>query len=219
MKFETAFYRAWGRAPTKAEIANVERVCDAFEVRDNDALKAIAGLLEYYHSHLRVYPGQCTTAVQQWLGSADGAAALRRALSATSSPSSQRRSAETETSHVRTVSDARWVPLAALATASSALSGALGMLAGSALSGRQPCWVPRGTVDRVIASVLGAPMGWVFLLPLLVPAYFGAVWGWRRGVSTTCSLSERWIGGATAAAIAVGVLVWVALTTRLVLHG
>lgn len=219
MKFETAFHRAWGRPPTRAEVASVDRVCDAFEVRDNDALKAIAGLLEYYHTHLRVYPGQCTTAVQQWLGSPDGAAALGRALRAASSPSEQHSAAAAKTSGPVTTDALHWVTLGGLATASSAISGALGMLVGSVLSGRQPCWVPRDAGDLLTISLLGAPMGWVFLLPLLVPAYFGAAWGWRRGLATTCSPGERWLGWATAAAITAFVLAWGALSARLVLHG
>jgi hypothetical protein len=187
-------------------------------VRDNDALKAIAGLLEYYHTHLRVYPGQCTSAVQQWLGSPDGTAALGRALRAASSIERHSSAAANPSRAVAT--DARhWVTLAGLATASSAISGALGMLVGSILSGRQPCWVPRGAADRVTTSLLGAPMSWGFLLSLLIPAYFGAAWGWRRGVDTTHSPGERGLGWATAAVITGFVLVWGALITRLMLNG
>lgn len=182
MKYETAFQRAWGRAPTRAEVASVERVCDAFEVRDNDALKAIAGLLEYYHTHLRAYPGQCTTAVQQWLGSPDGVAALGRALQTASSSRDQLSSIEANTPRPRMPNTLQAATRGRAALAPSAISGALGMLVGSILSGRPPLWVARDAADRVAIHVLDAPLGWVFLLPLLPLVYFGAAWVWRRGV-------------------------------------
>ena len=219
MKFETAFRRAWGRSPTRAEVASVERVCDAFEVQDNDALKAIAGVLEYYHTHLRAYPGQCTTAVQLWLGSPEGAAALARAMRTTSSPGELPSPASANTSRASPTDPLHWVTLAAFAMASSSISGVLGMLVGSVLSGRQPCWVPRGTRDLITVSLLGAPMGWIFLLPLLVATYFGVAWGWRRGVDPKCATGSRWLGWATAAAITAVALSWGALVTRLMIRG
>jgi len=48
MNFEIAFMKAFGRAPTPVELERVRRVGDAFEVRDNDALMAMAGLLVFY---------------------------------------------------------------------------------------------------------------------------------------------------------------------------
>jgi hypothetical protein len=53
MRFEAAFEKAFGRTPTAAELDRFRRVSDAFEVRDNDALMAIAGLLQFYDGSFR----------------------------------------------------------------------------------------------------------------------------------------------------------------------
>jgi hypothetical protein len=92
------------------------------------------------------------------------------------------------------------------------------MLVGAALSGRQPCWIPRDGADLITIALVGAPMGWVCLLSLIVPAYFGASWGWRCGIDTRRSTSERCIGWAAAASIAIFVLGWATLITRYVLN-
>src|SRR3954465_8733225 len=65
MKFETAFAKAWGRDPTSLEIERVRRVCDAFEVRDNDALLSIAGLLQFYDGNYRQFGGQLLNALDR----------------------------------------------------------------------------------------------------------------------------------------------------------
>ena len=214
MKFSTAFHRAFGRAPTPAEVASVERVCDAFEVRDNDALKAVAGVLEYYHAHLRVYPGQCTTAVQSWLRSADGVAALSSALRAASSPSESAPKSPTG-------GDVRGLSLlGAVTTASSALSAVLGVLAGVALSGRQPCWTAKGAaMDRVLVTLVNVPAGWVLLLPLLAPAWWGVRWGVQHARNRRHSTVERMLGWATTAAVAGFVIVWGTVVARVLLEG
>ena len=220
MKFETAFLRAFGRAPTRSEVDEVERICDAFGVQDDDALKHIAALLGFYHAQLRLYPGQCVTGVQQWFGSAEGSAALGKALRAASSATERSPSpapppppppppAVTDTRH--------WVTLGGLITASNTIAGALGMLVGAALSGRQPCWLPSGA-DPLTVGLVGAPMGWVVLLSLMVPAYLGASWGWRCGSDSRLPTSERCVGWAAAASIAIFVLGWATLITRYVLN-
>jgi len=221
MKFATAFHRAFGRAPTAAEVASVERVCDAFEVRDNDALKAVAGVLEYYHAHLRVYPGQCTTAVQSWLRSAEGVAALGSVLQAASSSCEAQATPPAAPPQSPAGGAVRgWMLLGAFATASSALSGVLGVLAGVALSGRQPCWTARGAaVDRLIVSLIGAPAGWVLLLPLLAPACWGVKWGFEHARNARHSLVERVLGWATAVAVTGFVLVWGTLVARVLVEG
>jgi hypothetical protein len=226
VKFETAFQRAFGRYPTRSEVEEVERICDAFGMQDNDALKHIAALLGFYHAHLRLYPGQCLTGVQQWFGSPEGCAALGKALRAASSSTEGGSSTEPRPAPAfppplpSAVSDARhWVTLGGLATASNAFSGALGMLVGAALSGRQPCWVPRYGTDLITIALVGAPMGWVVLLSLIVPAYLGASWGWRCGVDLRRSLGERGIGWAACGSIAIFVMAWATLITRYLLNG
>jgi hypothetical protein len=62
MRFEAAFQKAFGRAPTLLELERVRLVVDAFEVRDNDALVSIAGLLEFYGSESRETLKTCTVA-------------------------------------------------------------------------------------------------------------------------------------------------------------
>src|SRR3954465_10054419 len=71
MKFETAFAKAWGRDPTSLEIERVRRVCDAFEVRDNDALLSIAGLLQFYDGNYRQFGGQFLKVLDARFASAD----------------------------------------------------------------------------------------------------------------------------------------------------
>src|SRR6185436_14008713 len=71
MKYETAFAKAWGREPTALEIERVRRVCDAFEVRDNDALLSIAGLFEFYGGNHRQFGGQFLKALDARFASAD----------------------------------------------------------------------------------------------------------------------------------------------------
>lgn len=229
MKFETAFANAWGRAPTRAEVARAQRVCDAFEVRDNDALKAIVGLLEFYDSQYRSYPGRCAEAasasVKQWFGSADGEAAFFRALHAAagsvSALPSPARPIPSPNAVVETAArrELYWVTLGGLATASNAIAGGLGVIVGTGLSGGHPCWVPRDAASSVAATLIGAPLGWVVFLSLLVPAHYGAVWGWRCGRDRNRTAQERWLGWAALATIACFVLGWAGLITRLVLHG
>src|SRR5688572_28658983 len=50
MDFSIAFEKAFGRAPTPAELEKVQRVKLAFGVADNDALMTIAGLLAFHQS-------------------------------------------------------------------------------------------------------------------------------------------------------------------------
>lgn len=215
MKFETAFTNAWGRPPTRAEVERVERVCAAFDVKDNDALKAICGLLEFYDGQFRLYPRLCADAVKRWLNSPEATASLLRAAPAPSSASEHPYPALASARRDELTGDARrelyWVTLAALATASSAVTGALGMVVGARLAGDRPCWVAADAAGSVLANLLGAPTGWVVFLALVVPAYYAANWGWQRGRDAQRVPRERWLGWMAFAGITASTLGWLIL--------
>jgi fermentation-respiration switch protein FrsA (DUF1100 family) len=222
---EEAFFKAWGRAPTRVERDRIRRLQAAFAIDENDALLTIAMVLEFYDGQFRLYPGQCAegaaTAVQRWLASPEGTALLSRALRA-ASPERElpARVLASAPADVRS-NDARrelyWVYLGGLATASSAMAGALGMIVGAVLSGRHPCWVPRDAASSLAANLIGAPMGWVLFIGLLVPAQNAAAWAWRRGRDERVPMRDRWIGWGALAGVTFSVVSWAVLVLRLVL--
>lgn len=224
---EEAFCRAWGREPSRAERERLRRLQTAFEIDENDALLTIAMVLEFYDGHFRVYPSKCADAasfgVKRWLESPEGVAAIQRALAAPSSASARSSSpALTGASPDMLSSEARrelyWVTLGGLATASSALCGAFGMVVGARLSGQHPCWVAPSAASSVIANLVGAPTGWVVFLALFVPAYYAARWGWQQGCDRQRAQRERWLGWVALVAVAASVLGWVMLISRLALQ-
>lgn len=222
---EEAFRRAWGREPARAELERLRRLQTAFEIDENDALLTIAMVLEFYESHFRAYPGKCADAasssIKRWLESSEGIAALQRASggcrlsNAGPSPALSGRVPDAFSSETRR--EIYWVTLGGLATATSAVSGALGMVVGAASAGRYPCWVPHDAATSMAASVVGAPMGWLVLLALLVPSYYAARWGWCRGRESSRSSSERWLGWASFAAVVSSTIGWAVLVVRVAL--
>jgi hypothetical protein len=225
MSPEEAFRRAWGREPARAELERLRRLQNAFEIDENDALLTIAMVLEFYESHFRVYPGKCADAasngIKRWLESSEGIATLQRAAGGRRSSSDAASPALSGAAPDALSSEARreiyWVTLGGLATATSAVSGALGMVVGAASAGRYPCWVPQDAATSVAANVVGAPMGWLVLLALLVPSYYAARWGWCRGRESHRRSSERSLGWASFAAVVISTIGWAVLIVRVTL--
>jgi len=195
---EAAFAKAWGREPTRLERERIRRLQSAFAIEENDALLTIAMVLEFYDGVFRLYPGRCadsaSDAVKRWLESAEAKAILQKAVTLpcaagepSPTPALPTMAAASSTADSRR--ELYWVTLGGLATASSAISGALGMVVGSSVSARPSCWASAS--NSLAVQLLGAPMGWVVFLSLIVPAYYWASWGWRRGSDSKQTRRER----------------------------
>ena len=177
MKFETAFEKAWGRKPTPLEIERVRLVCDAFEVRDNDALLSIAGLLEFYDGNYRQFGGQFLKALDARFASADARlgssieARVLQAVDARLALAEGRLSAALSGAEQRLVAAAirrqrqlprvDWVLLGAFFLVYSILLTALGLVAGDLLAA-----YPQANLVILLAT----PVSWAVPLPLLAIA-------------------------------------------------
>jgi hypothetical protein len=214
VKLETAFQRAFGRAPTRAEVEQIERICDAFGVQDNDALKHIAALFGFYHAHLRLYPEQCVTGVRQWLASPEGGVAMISAAIRSTPTVSERPSPPPPPAPVDVAAVDRrqlvWVTLAGFGVTSLMLFGSVCMALGARLAGGSPCWVPRNAQQSVAANLVLAPFGWLALLAVFVPGIYAGAWGWRRGRDSGRPSRERVTGWAAFAAITAAFAGWIA---------
>lgn len=213
---EAAFVKAWGRQPTPLELERLRRLQEAFSIDENDALLTIAMVLEYYDAVYRLYPGQCGEAAQkaivQWLSSSEGRAALRDALRSTAVSPALQGSADGGAAEARR--ELFWVILGCACMASTAFAGALGMRVGTALSGSYPCWVPHDAASSLAVNLLGAPMGWIVAWAMLVPCAWGAVWGWRRGL-TARSVKQRAAGWSLVTTIGIAGVAWCLLLWQL----
>jgi hypothetical protein len=195
MTLQAALRKAWGREPTRAEVDRIERVRDAFDVGENDAFITIAAVLEFYDALYRRYPDQCANATRK---------AIRESLC---SP----RLFPKALDHSGSEHEAQRVTLACLGAAFSVLIAALGMAVGARGA---PLWTvghSGSPVAAAIASVLGAPAGWVILVVLLVPAGYAAIQGYTRARQVGSGWQERARGAALVAAVALAVIGWLAL--------
>jgi hypothetical protein len=177
MKFETAFAKAWGRDPTPLEIERVRRVCDAFEVRDNDALLSIAGLLQFYDGNYRQFGGHFLKALDARFASADArlgpsiearvlqAVDVRLALAegrlSTALSGAEQRLVAAAIRRERQLPRVDWVVLGACFLVYSILLAAVGLVAGALLAAYP---------SANFTIVLAAPVSWVLPVPLLAIA-------------------------------------------------
>jgi hypothetical protein len=183
MRFEAAFQKAFGRAPTPLELERVRRVVDAFEVRDNDALVSIAGLLEFYGGESRETLKRCTDASRAMQD--ECADAIRRTLDDWLSASGR-----LLVDAVGSAIDRR-LEMGAARYAAAARQ--------AMMVSRAACAPPtRGRSQRTSAS------GWVMLFGFLVLysvffgiscLLFGAMWAWQPSLFGSALAPVGWILG------------------------
>jgi hypothetical protein len=184
---EAAFFKAWGREPSRTERERIRRLQTAFAIDENDALLTIAMVLEFYDGIFRLYPGICAAAVKQALQeSLPQAAAAVKAPPNTSaalpSPASSPPS--------RCSSGNDWVTLGGLTATFLVLFGA-GVAIGAALAERL----------AYLASLAGPAARFAVPIPLV----FVGTWGWAR-IRDARRLQERrrgWIAVTTAVVVIV----------------
>jgi hypothetical protein len=215
---EAAFVKAWGRQPTPLEVERLRRLREAFSIDENDALLTIAMVLEFYDGVFRLYPAKCgeatRNAVELWLRSSEGRAALLNAVRPTAAarplalPRAEGGDAEARR-------ELFWVVVGCIGMATSAFSTALGMRVSAALSGSYPCWVPTDAASSLAVNLLGAPMGWLVAWAMLVPCAWGTIWGWRRGRNSALSVWQRAAGWSLVTAIGIAGVAWCFLLWQL----
>lgn len=157
--------------------------------------RTIAAVLEFYDALYRRYPDQCANAAQKAIR--ESLCSPRWCLKGSDNPGSDR--------------EAQRVTLACIGAAFSVLIAALGMAVGSRGA---PLWTVGHSGSPVaagIASVLGAPAGWVILVVLLVPAGCAAVQGCDRARQVGSAWQDRARGAAIVAAVALVVTGWLVL--------
>lgn len=202
MDFSSAFEKAFGRAPTRAELDKVQRVQHAFGVADNDALMTIAGFFVFHESSAQEHLQEGARLVQT----------VVREERRRCSPSA----------HASADALGKWLVAASVAgmwVISTALVSGLALTIGASMNRGHPCWVPESTSDRIGVSVLGAPTGWLVLLGAIVPGLSAGAWALARGIDGYNSTSQRWLGWAACVGIGVALLSLLALVMLRVPRG
>lgn len=193
---EAAFFKAWGRAPSRAELERIRRLQTAFSIDENDALLTIAMVLEFYDGIFRLYPGKCAEAVKQAIKeSLPPAAAAHVPTSASSSLPSP---ASYQLSDPSPRSDPHahdWVTLGGLTATFLILFGA-GIAIGAALARHGDL----GSLAFPAAGIV-AP----------IPLVYVGTWGWGRIRHATSASNERRLGWVAVAAAGVAVFAWLLL--------
>ena len=191
---EAAFFKAWGREPSRAERERLRRLQAAFAIDENDALLTIAMVLEFYDGIFRLYPEKCAVAV-------------RHAIQECLAPVAGRSSPAPATSLQRPTGSESpihdWVTLGGLTTTFMMLFGA-GVVLGAALVSRR----------QYLAS-FASPAAWIVAPISLV--YVGT-WGWARIRNAPSKSNERRVGWIAVTAAGVAMLAWL-LLLRVVTSG
>jgi len=194
---EAAFFKAWGREPSRAERERIRRLQTAFAIDENDALLTIAMVLEFYDGIFRLYPGKCADAVKQAMKESGlHAAAAHVPTSASSSLPSP---APSPPPHPSAPSDPRahdWVTLGGLTATFMILFGA-GIAIGAALGQRH------GEL-----AALASPAACI-VAPL--PLVYVGTWGWGRIAGATRSSKERRLGWVAVTAAGMAAFAWLLL--------
>jgi len=213
VNLEETFAKVVGRPPSDAERQRLQRIRDALDVRDDDALWGILMALELYDSLYRRYPEQLASETAKAI---EGA---RQAFAAAAAAEASRMHARLAKQVARTsrelASKRAWhsvgTPWVAAVGAALVVFGAICVSAGATLGqGARPFWAEHavrapGWRD-VLGLVLGAPAGWMAFV-LLLPAAASGAWS---GVQLARD-EGRWVGWAMVAASVLGALGCVAV--------
>ncbi len=219
MTLEESFAKAVGRPPTDAQRERLQRLREALDLRDNDALWTVVFALEHYDALYREYPGRLGEETARAIAGARAAFAAAAAAEAakvqatlahhvarTSATLARRLAERPLRVEWMTAAGAVWVLFGAVCMAAGARigpgGGALGATSGGA---------PRSEAEVLLRGVLGVPAGWMALVLLLPGAWGGARAGWHMARGEDGALQDRVLGWALVAGSVLGALGCVAL--------
>lgn len=197
MNIGSRYAQVLGREPTVSELRRLERIRNAFHLRDDDALWAVFMSLEVYleqfernvKSSQYVVRKEVRTELRSWRARLGSAA-----------------------------SDERLALLLGVFFAYSSLLGGLGIIIGSELSrsGRLIVEAPPDSKFSVLTTalnrVLGAPTSWTVAFALAVPFLYGLFSTVQRSTDRSLSWRARIKSSLAAALLCSAALIWILLT-------